>query len=65
MKLPSRRQWNRLVLGFLMAVFAIQLVPELVATTSYPPIVREPSWDSAATHLLAKQACFDCHSNET
>ena len=64
MKLPTRRQWYRLVLGFLVAVFAIQLVP-YGRNHVNPPIVREPSWDSAATRSLAKQACFDCHSNET
>jgi Haem-binding domain len=30
-----------------------------------PPTISEPKWDSPATRMLAKQACFDCHSNET
>jgi heme-binding protein len=30
-----------------------------------PPVRREPAWDSAETRLLARRACFDCHSNET
>ena len=30
-----------------------------------PPVIQEPAWDSPATRALAKQACFDCHSNET
>ncbi len=30
-----------------------------------PPVVAEPSWDSAQTRALAARACFDCHSNET
>lgn len=30
-----------------------------------PPVVAEPAWDSAETRTLARQACFDCHSNET
>jgi mono/diheme cytochrome c family protein len=30
-----------------------------------PPATGEPVWDSPATRALAKQACFDCHSNET
>jgi hypothetical protein len=25
----------------------------------------EPIWDAPQTRALAKQACFDCHSNET
>jgi heme-binding protein len=30
-----------------------------------PPVGAEPTWDSPGTRTLAKQACFDCHSNET
>ncbi len=30
-----------------------------------PPVVAEPSWDSAQTRELSVRACFDCHSNET
>jgi hypothetical protein len=30
-----------------------------------PTIVSEPNWDSQQTRVLAKRACFDCHSNET
>ena len=30
-----------------------------------PPVGAEPTWDSPETRALAKQACFDCHSNET
>ena len=30
-----------------------------------PPVAAEPTWDSPQTRGLAKQACFDCHSNET
>ena len=30
-----------------------------------PPVRTEPTWDSPQTRALAKQACFDCHSNET
>ena len=41
---------------------AMQLIP---VERSNPPIVREPKWDSAQTRVYAKQACFDCHSNET
>ena len=46
------------------ALAAIQLVPYGRAQMN-PPVVREPAWDSADTRTLAKQACFDCHSNET
>jgi hypothetical protein len=30
-----------------------------------PPVGAELTWDSPGTRALAKQACFDCHSNET
>jgi hypothetical protein len=48
-----------LVLGLL-----IQLVP-LPGRGHNPAVVSEPNWDSPQTRLLAKRACFDCHSNET
>ncbi|GFE61491.1 heme-binding domain-containing protein [Geobacter sp. AOG2] len=43
---------------------AMQLVPYGKNHVN-PPVVREPVWDSPATRNLVKQACFDCHSNET
>lgn len=49
-----------LVGGFLL----IQLVP-YGRNHSNPPIISEPAWDNAQTKVLAEQACFDCHSNET
>jgi mono/diheme cytochrome c family protein len=30
-----------------------------------PPTTVEPKWDSPQTRLLAKEHCFQCHSNET
>lgn len=51
-------------LAALIIVAAIQLVPYGKDHTN-PPVAREPAWDSPATRNLAKQACFDCHSNET
>jgi mono/diheme cytochrome c family protein len=49
------------VVGLVLAL-AIQLVP---VNRADPASVAEPSWDSPATRALLKQACFDCHSNET
>jgi mono/diheme cytochrome c family protein len=47
------------------AVFGlIQLIPYGKNHTN-PPTVKEPNWDSTKTRELTKQACFDCHSNET
>ncbi len=48
----------------LILLVAIQLVP-YGRTHSNPPVVAEPAWDAPATRELARQACFDCHSNET
>ncbi|HVH58477.1 MAG TPA: heme-binding domain-containing protein [Vicinamibacterales bacterium] len=64
MKLPSRRWWFRAGLGLLLALVAIQFVPYGHSRVN-PAIAAEPAWDSPATRALAKQACFDCHSNET
>lgn len=48
-----------------VAVFVlIQLVPFGRSHTN-PSVVQEPQWDSPATRQLAKEHCFQCHSNET
>jgi hypothetical protein len=64
MKLPSRRFWVRAGLGLFVAIVAIQFVPYGRDHVN-PPVGAEPAWDSPDTRVLAKQACFDCHSNET
>ena len=64
MKFPTRRWWSGAGLGFLACLLAIQFVPYGRDQVN-PPTVSEPRWDSPATRALAKQACFDCHSNET
>ena len=49
----------------LVLVFvAIQFVPYGRDHVN-PPVSAEPAWDSPETRALARQACFDCHSNET
>ena len=60
----SRRMSPRIALGLLGTFVAIQLVPYGRAHTN-SPVTGEPPWDTPATRALAKQACFDCHSNET
>ena len=64
MNVLNRRWLFRLGVGLLGALFAIQLVP-YGRDHSNPPLTSEPPWDSPTTRALAKQACFDCHSNET
>ena len=60
----SRRFWGRAGLVVAIAFIAIQIIP-YGRDHSNPPVAAEPRWDSPETRLLAKQACFDCHSNET
>lgn len=55
---------RNVLIGVVIAAFAIQLVP-YGRSHSNPPVVAEPTWDSARTRELAVRACFDCHSNET
>ena len=64
MKFRTGRWWLRVSLGLAAIFLAIQLVPYGRDHVN-PPMVSEPAWDSPATRALAKQACFDCHSNET
>src|SRR6185312_2708789 len=56
--------WSRIGLGLLVAFVAIQLIPYGRDHTN-PPVTGEPAWDAPETRVLARQACFDCHSNET
>jgi mono/diheme cytochrome c family protein len=64
MQVLNRKWWSRMTLGLLGTFVAIQLVPYGRNHTN-PPIAGEPTWDAPATRALARQACFDCHSNET
>lgn len=64
MNVLNRKWWSRLGFGVLGTFLAIQLVPYGRNHTN-PPVTGEPTWDAPATRTLAKDACFDCHSNET
>jgi len=64
MKRPNHRFWSRAGLVLVGALVAIQFVPYGRDHVN-PPVAGEPAWDSTQTRALAKQACFDCHSNET
>lgn len=64
MNVFNRKWWSRIVLGLLGTLLAIQLVPYGRHHIN-PPVAGEPAWDAPETRALAKQACFDCHSNET
>ena len=47
-----------------VAFIIMQLLP-FGKNLNNPPVISEPDWDSTATRELARNACFDCHSNET
>jgi mono/diheme cytochrome c family protein len=64
MNVLNRKWWPRMAVGLLGAFLASQLVP-YGRDHSNPPVTGEPTWDGPETRSLAKQACFDCHSNET
>ena len=64
MNVLNRKWWFRIALGLVGSFLAIQLVPYGRAHSN-PPVTGEPAWDAPETRALAKQACFDCHSNET
>ncbi|HEU4891355.1 MAG TPA: heme-binding domain-containing protein [Vicinamibacterales bacterium] len=64
MKLPGLRFGVRAALVLIAAFVAIQFVPYGRGHDN-PPVTAEPLWDAPDTRGLAKQACFDCHSNET
>jgi hypothetical protein len=51
------------IIGLVLLVL-IQFIPYGKNHTN-PPVASSPNWDSPQTQLLAKRACFDCHSNET
>ena len=64
MRVLRRKYWARIALGFLGTLLAIQLIP-YGRDHANPPVLGEPAWDAPETRALARQACFDCHSNET
>jgi mono/diheme cytochrome c family protein len=59
------KKWGfRVGAAALLTFAAIQLIP-YGRDHDNPPVVQEPTWDSATTRRLAVNACFSCHSNET
>lgn len=64
MNVLDRKWWSRLAVGLLGTFLVIQLVP-YGRDPANPPVTGEPTWDAPERRALAKQACFDGHSNET
>jgi hypothetical protein len=64
----SRPRWKSLLGVASLVVLGLVVVAQVVPygrDHSNPPVVAEPSWNSASTRALAERACFDCHSNRT
>ncbi len=62
---PKRRRVWRCVLGVIVFLsLAIQLIPYGRNHTN-PQSSATVNWDSKQTERLVRDACFDCHSNET
>jgi mono/diheme cytochrome c family protein len=63
------RSWKRILLwtiGVLAAVFVlIQFIPYGRTSHSNPPATTPFQWTDAKAEAIAKQSCYDCHSNET
>ena len=59
-----RRVLVRLVQAGIVVFLLIQLVP-YGWTKDNPPVVQDAPWPDAESAQLARDACNDCHSNET
>ena len=55
---------GKIIIGTVVVAIAIQFIP-YGKTYTNPPIISEPNWDSPKTKELFKNACANCHSNET
>ena len=58
-----KRIFQILGLG-LLGLLLIQFIP-FGHTRTNPTAVAEPNWSSQQARALAKEHCFQCHSNET
>jgi hypothetical protein len=64
-----RRSWKKIllwVIGIAVVVFiAIQFVPYGRSSHSNPPAANPFQWTDPQAEAIAKESCYDCHSNET
>jgi hypothetical protein len=63
---PTRlHRWlKRGAIGVAALLGAIQLVP-YGWNHSNPPVTQNAPWPSAEAESIARQSCYDCHSNES
>jgi hypothetical protein len=59
-----RRVVLRVAAGVVGVFLLLQLVP-YGWWHSNPPVVADAPWPDAASAAIARDACYDCHSNET
>lgn len=61
---PRQRRFLSIVVGVVIVGFIVlQVIPFKQRTN--PPVTLQIAWDSPQTETLVRNACFDCHSNET
>jgi hypothetical protein len=64
-----RRSWTRILLwaiGIAIVVFLlIQLVPYGRSSHTNPPASNPFPWTDPQAEAIARESCYDCHSNET
>lgn len=59
------KKWiARLLIATVVIFVLIQLIP-FGRNHTNPAVVSEPNWSSPQARALAKEHCFQCHSNET
>lgn len=59
------KKWiTRLLIAAVVIFVLIQLIP-IGRDHTNPAVVSEPNWSSPQARALAKEHCFQCHSNET
>jgi hypothetical protein len=65
----ARRSWKRALLwaiGIAVVLFLlIQLVPYGRSSHSNPPATDPFPWTDPQAETIARESCYDCHSNET
>ena len=65
----KKRSWLKTalwVIGALLVVFVvIQFIPYGRSSHSNPPATSAFQWTDPAAEAIAKESCYDCHSNET
>jgi hypothetical protein len=64
MRRPRRGVLLRVGLGLLVVIVLLQLVPAGRAAGN-PPVRRDAPWPDTRTRDLARNACYDCHSNQS